>query len=238
MRHKNIISFTTTFFILVICLVSSCKKKGLTYDSPNSVYFTSDSTVYSFVEKASTVARDTVKVTVKLIGNKISTDREVAIIIDSSTAVEGTDFTVLTPTVVKKDSSYATLRISINRTASLKTNSKSIWFRLKNTSDFLIDSTSYPHLRHKIRFTDKLEKPSWWNTYFPMYNYSDTRMQFYIDVFGSTKAPTTSTSTGVGLSLAAVIYALKDALNIYNATHSIPLSDEFGVITWYYASYE
>ncbi|MVT08810.1 DUF4843 domain-containing protein [Chitinophaga tropicalis] len=226
---KSILRYISTA-LLVVLLLGSCKKDIMTYGSEDSVYFTEDSTNYTFVDKKSSVITDTVIVRVKLIGKLSEKDRTLNVTVDSGDAVEGKDYTVLKPVVLQKDSNFVSVKVVLNRTTDLLTKNKKIWLGLKNSDD--IKAADFPpHTQHKLTFSDKVEKPDWWDSYFYLFNYSDTRMRFYIDVMGSTLAPNQYTG-GVGLDFSVVIYLLKAATIEYNQTHTEPLSDEYGPINW------
>ena len=204
----------------------------MTFDaSDNAVYFYTDSTIYSFVEKSSDVVSDTIDVPIKLIGNiDNNTARTLDIVVDSTNAVEGQDFDILSPTVLEADSNYAHLKVLLYRTEDLQTDTKVIVFKLNETSDFKIAQLGGSRNTHMVKFSDQYVMPSWWTTY--LYGaYTLTRHKFYIDVFGSSKS-----YTEMGLAYGTVLYMLRAATIEYNKTHSSPLSDENGVIVWENAS--
>jgi hypothetical protein len=223
----------TCFLIIAIAgmLFTACKKDLMTYDTDNYVQFTGDSTVYTFLDKAATLKQDTVPVRIALIGKLSDADREVSLVVaDSSTAVEGKDFTILGPVLLEKDSAALSARVIVHRTADLTTQSKTIWLGLKSSAS-LKKAIFKNNVKtaYKIVFSDKIEKPSWWDSQFFSYKFSVTRMRFYIDVMGSTASPATfAPSNGTVYTL----YKLKVATLEYNATHATPLADENGPITW------
>lgn len=217
---------------------ASCEKDGMVYEATDGLYFLTDSTVYTFVDKPSSLIKDTVTVELKLIGRLADNDREVRFRVDSTNATQDVDFVMLQPALLQKQTSILQFKIVLNRTENIQTAARNVWFSMDASENFVIDSASYPRLQHKLVFSDRLERPSWWNTHFSPFSYSTTRMQFYIDVFGSVKAPTTNATTGIGIGLGAALYMLKHALNDYNASHPQPLSDEFGLINWSHPSYE
>lgn len=228
---KKFIKYTFVAFLLLSCTMSACKKDIMTYDTFDFVAFTTDSVVYPFFNKATTLTQDTVNVRIKLIGNIAERDRDVNLVIDdSTTAIAGVNYKLITP-VLKKDSNFVSAKVILYRTADLKTSSKVIWFSLKDGSGLKRATYAKNALStFKLRFSDKLEKPDWWDDAFYLYPWTEIRMRFYIDVMGSENAPDTFAPNGSGLYF--TLYKLKTALLEYNATHSTPLTDANGKVSW------
>lgn len=227
--------------ILSILMLASCKKDIMKYDSPDSVYFTGDTSIYSFMDKPTTLTQDTVVVRIKLIGKLSDHARTVNVVLDSTNATVGTDFSIVQPVMLMKDSNFVSCKVVLNRTPVLKDATKNIWLSIQNSAELnvaiLAKDENVPSYApkgsasHRISFSDVFGKPLWWDDYFWRYNYSETRLNFYITVLGSARGPYTREG-GVGYSLSAVTYLLKVALAEYNKTHPVPLSDEYGPITW------
>lgn len=202
------------------------------FDAAGSAYFYNvdfynqslDSTVYSFMDHGN-VTKDTISIGIKLIGKLSDRDRVLNVTVDSTTAKEGTDFKIVTPVILQKDSGVTKVKVVLYRTAGLKTDTKTIWIGIHNSSD--INVANYPgYTSFKIKFSDKLEKPEWWDNYVGfMWPFTETRMLFYISVLGST-------NNFFDENYAGTLYKLKLALAEYNASHAVPLSDEYGLITW------
>lgn len=221
-----------TYHILILALivVAACQKENiLKYNSQDSVYFYNadeynrlyDSIVYTFRDHNS-LTFDTIDVSVMLLGNLSDNDRIVNVIVDSTTASEGTDFKLIIPTIMAKETGTAAVKLVLYRTNDIKTTTKVIRLKLQDSDNLL--AAKYPgRTSFTIKFSDKMEKPSWWPDYF--WQYSETRMLFYISVLGSS-------ADFFSENFAATLYALKVATAEYNATHEVPLQDEYGLITW------
>lgn len=230
---KKIKIYLQATIALALFFTVSCQKENIMkYESDDSVYFYNtidndiftDSTMYSFMDHGS-ATKDTLTIRIKLIGKLSDKDRSVNVAIDSTTATNGTDFKLITPVVLQKDSGYASVKIVLFRTTSIKTDKKTIWVGLHNSDD--INVANYPgYTSFKIMFSDKLEKPMWWDNYLGyMWEYSETRFLFYLSVMGSSTNFFAEDYNGT-------LFKLKVALAEYNATHSTPLADEFGLISW------
>jgi len=218
--------------MLLLMMITACKKDIMTYNTNDYVYFNTDSSVYSFVDKNDDVLKDTVLVRMNLIGKLTNMDREVNVSVESTDAVEGQDFSVLRPVILQKDSTFLSLKVVVNRSGELKDKSKFILFGIHDSEKLKMASLD-TRARHKLRFSDKLEQPSWWDGFFFFpWDYSETRMRFYVKVVGSTKGPGLEADQA-GYEHAVIIYMLKAATATYNEQHpNEPLSDEFGLIDW------
>ena len=227
--------------ILSVSILASCKKDIMKYGSADSVYFTTDSTIYSFMDKETTITKDTMVVRIKLIGKLSDHAREVNVVLDSTDAIEGTDFSFIQPVMLMKDSNFVSCKVVLYRTADLKNTRKTIWFSIQNSAELNAAALAtgedvpsyYPKgfSSHRISFDDVFGKPAWWDSYFRLYQYSETKLNFYIEVMGSSKGPFTGPG-GIGYSSSAVLYLLRVATAEYNKTHPDPLSDEYGPIIW------
>ncbi|MDR2285551.1 MAG: DUF4843 domain-containing protein [Sphingobacterium sp.] len=216
--------------ILAIVMMSSCKKDLMTYNAQDYIYFNADSAVYSFVYQDSHIQQDTFLVRIALTGRVLDYDRVVDVAVeDSSTAIEGKHFDIVRPIVLQKDSSFVNMKVVLRKHPDLSEASRSVWFTLKDSNGLLAQhfANNAKVLTYKLRFSDKLEKPDWWDYYFFDYEYSETRLKFYVKVMGSVTDPDLFKG-----QFAYVVYKLKTALLEYNNTHSEPLSDEYGEISW------
>lgn len=224
---KTISAFVSVTVIMLF-VFSSCQDELMTYDHTDSVYFDSDSLIYSYYVHPSAVTEDTVSIAINLIGTVPGIDREINISVDSTDAVEGTHYDLVKPVILYKDSTTAKLQVILYRTEDIADEAKTIWFSIKNSEDLLTANYS-DNNAFMLRFSDQMEKPDWWDSFFFPHPFSETRMQFYIDVMGSADRPG-SFSPGFGHYY--TIYKLNVALADYNASHDEPLSDEYGLISW------
>lgn len=227
---KNIISTG-----LILVLLYSCETEEVnTFDNKTDyAFFQSDSVLFPYFIKPSSIKIDTVNIKINLLGKFTASDREIKVKLDSASAVEGIDFSVIRPVIMKKDSVEANLKVILFRTPEIAVKTKSIYFSLQESADFL--KPNYPgKTSFKLKFSDKIEKPDWWPWYFYNFPYSLTRMQFYIDVMGSAEAPNVQYPSN---GFYYTIYKLKAGLSEYNKSHAEPLSDEFGIIKWDISEY-
>lgn len=182
------------FYIFFACiLLFACKKDvKLTYDSPDNIYFKKDSTnvetnkpdtsVYSFAYNPSLV-QDTVYMRVIVSGLRVNHDRKFAIkAIDSSTtAVSGVHYEALKPYyTMPKDSGKVWIPIILKNTDPvLATKSLRIGLLISGGEDF---KTELPvATRTKIIvFSNRLEKPIWWDYWAQLPNYSRVAHQLFL----------------------------------------------------------
>lgn len=229
---KNQIKCPIAVIISMLFLLVGCKKEIMTYNASDYIAFTTDSTIYAFYEKVTTLRQDTIDIRLKLIGNVANEDREVLLVVDdSTTAISGKHFKLMSPVILGKDSNFVSAKVILYRTDDLKVDSKEIWFSLRDGKELLKATYAGNSLTtFKLRFSDKLEKPDWWDSYFYLYPWTEVRMQFYIDVMGSPDIPDSFAPNRNGLYY--TVYKLKTALLEYNATHDTPLSDAYGKVSW------
>lgn len=212
--------------ILLQFFLQSCRDDIYVFEQKNDgLSFAGDSITYSFQSDLSE-NEHAIRIPIQLMGLLSKSDRAISVKIDSTSgAIEGKDFNIIAEgSVLKADTNLGYVTIMIRKSEELAEASKSIWISLLNTDDFTINSKMYNNA-FKIRFSDRLEIPDWWN--YTLGEYSEIRHRFYIDVFGSNVSP-----EDLGLTINMVIYRLYVATVTYNSTHSVPLSDSNGPIDW------
>jgi hypothetical protein len=241
--HTNIYAAVLLLFIL-----STACNKGLDgYQNAPGIYFfervdgviasriTSKS--FSFVLYDNSKVSDTQRIKAKIMGLPVATDRSFMAAVDTGTkAVAGTEYKIL-PGVIKANEIIGYLPVVIYRTPDLKTVTKVLNLKIVDGGDFKAGVTE--DARIQLNWTDNLVMPANWNTlpglktYFGVY--SIVKYKFIIDVLGRSDFPIQTNNTLLPgqltnanmLDLKAI---LKDALVVYNNTHSPVLTDETGQI--------
>lgn len=232
-------------FLLV--LVSACSKDITAYQEDSRAYFYDltatqypqqvYSRTFSFATMDNTVTVDTQYIPVKIQGLASDHDRIFAAkaLADSTTAIAGTDYRLL-PGVIKANAFTGMLPLVLFRTAQLKTVTLRLYMSIADTADFKagVDENNY----YLVSWNDDLIKPNNWDTspglklFFG--DYSRVKYEFIISVLhkssfdfltGRTYDPTKITVDQM-YDYAA---QLKSALKTYNATHTPPLTDEYGI---------
>lgn len=244
--------FRTLFVCLVALstsLLSSCEKGIDTYEDDPRLYFFERATdlvqtritskSFSFVPFPPAFIIDTIKIKVKTMGLARDYDRPIkgAAIPAGTTAVEGTNY-AFAEGVIKAGQVDGYLPVVLYRTADIKTKSVTLNLTVAETKDFkpgVVEDQTFT-----LNWSDDLVKPANWdgiislNFYFGAYN--RTKYRFIIDVIGVTDFPLQQ-SGRVPLNpgeysnsmMNDIKLRLKDALAAYNASHTVPLTDENNV---------
>jgi len=240
------------FFILLVpaCLLSACTKQKIAAgtDAQASVYFiytasaattgNIDSLNYSFVDKNSSVTMDTVWLPVRIAGDTADHDRPIklAVISAGTTAVAGTHYKLLNY-VMPKDSFQTSLGVVLIRDPSLQDTSVVLDLQLQPSTDFpvlmkdtlMADGAYYSRKSIRIIITDRLIKPSNWDTYLVSYfgAYSEVKFRFMTGVLGVSSFPNTGPNALKYPQIQYYQTVVRNALVDYNAAHG-PLIDENG----------
>jgi len=237
-------------FLLPACFLGACKKEDIAAgtDARASVYFiyrTSltgsdnvDSLNYTFVGKSDSVKKDTIWLAVRTSGNVADHDRAIGLVAAGAgtTAVEGVHYKLLQYTM-PKDSFQVNLGVVLLRDPSLLDTSVVLNLQLKPSTDFPVlmkdtlmdDGMFFVRNSLKIIFTDRLIKPSNWDTYLVNFfgSYSEVKFRFITGVVGRSSFP----NSGPGaLNFPTLQYyqnIVRNALVEYNAEHGT-LIDENG----------
>ncbi|MFD2968748.1 DUF4843 domain-containing protein [Sphingobacterium bambusae] len=230
-RPLQIVTYVV-FMAVSSSVFVSCEKEYVRYESDDYVKFAGDTSFYTFYTKPSNIIEDTVKVRIDLIGKVSSEDRAINLVVDDSTnAVEGVDFKIQRPVVLKEGAASTTANVILYRTGQLKTQTRTIWLSIKD--DTSLKRAQYKddiYTTYKVAFSDQLKKPSWWDLYFTPMNilYSSGKMQFYIDVIGTDLQP-----LYIPGDFPYVLFRLKTAVLEYRAQNGDYPRDENGDrISW------
>lgn len=156
-------------FGLLAFLQNGCKKAALMpYElSPritiykNGITAGRDSIIYSFAVKEETIAYDTVKLPVRIMGNVAAHDRKIsyAVIPDSTDAPQ--ENYELLPAIVPANSHEGMLWIKVKKTNELKTKERRIWISLKSSEDFQPGAKELQ--TYLIKLNNYLTKPASWD---------------------------------------------------------------------------
>ncbi|PKQ63909.1 hypothetical protein BZG02_07820 [Labilibaculum filiforme] len=163
-------------FILLICLTisfafSSCDSENeFTEFNTSTAYINLvtelDSIEFSFAEEVDEVQSYIIKIPVAIAGVPADIDREykVELIEDESTAATSDwNASSIENLVIKQGAVYDTLRIKLNRTEELKEEVRSLTFRLVSNENFGLGQDDA--LQIKVKFSDILLPPIWWNSW-------------------------------------------------------------------------
>lgn len=218
-------------FLFVTSSLASCKEDtGLLFNAETMVFVQSvpDSTIYTFATRPNTLMQDTVLVNCNIMGRASTSDRPITIIARDSSSAKANYHYKLLPAVVKANTFSAIVPIVLYRRPGLKDSTLHVIFDIKD-NEFL--KAGYPNrLRYKISITDKLGKPTNWETYWKNYfgDYSEVKFRFLITATGR-QAWNGSALPG---DLAYLNGQARYALLIYNQSNP-PLTDEFGNLIFF-----
>jgi hypothetical protein len=239
-------------FILLVpaCYFSACTKQQIAagsdaragiyfvYTTGDGIYDNIDSLNYSFVEKNSTVTMDTLWLPVRIAGSTADHDRPITLapVAAGTTAVAGVHYKLMQYTM-PKDSFQTSLGVVLIRDASLQDTSYVLNLQLQTSNDFpvlmkdtlMADGRLYGKNSIKIIFTDRLIKPSNWDTYLITFfgSYSDTKFRFIAEILGVSSFPSSGPNALKYPQLQYYQNVVRNALVDYNAAHG-PLIDENG----------
>ncbi len=184
--------FRTSIVALLLVIFSSCTQDDpIGFTGKQGVYFnatdgTIDSLYYSFLGKIPDV--DTIKIPLKVMGNKLVTDQLYKVVIDETktTAVEGLHYKKLEESYVFPANKFGTdLKLVVNRNdPALLTEDRVIALKLVPTDDFDLGYSNKVNLR--VFITNRLIKPSYWDTYLYIYfgDYSKVKHNIAINTQG------------------------------------------------------
>lgn len=233
-----------------LLLLASCSKEEGTaaFSAQPSVYFiystslnsiaNMDSTTYSFVEKSSTLQQDTLWLPVRIAGNTADHDRPISLVpvADSSTAVANVHYRLLDYSL-PKNAFQTRLGVVLLRDASLQQQAVSLTLRLQPTADFpvlmkegvMMDGFDYSRNKVRIVFSDKLIKPSNWDTYIATFfgAYSDVKYRFVAATLGVSSFPNTGPNALKFPQMQYYQTVMRNALVAYNAANGT-MKDENG----------
>ncbi|UKJ08579.1 DUF4843 domain-containing protein [Solitalea lacus] len=217
-------------------LLSACSEKDIPgYENDPRMFFqipgsgniaVRDSLMYSFPAHPKVIEADTLWFNACIMGNATPYDREIGIKINTekTTAVEGVNFKIASK-VLPANAFKVRIPIVIYKTG-LKDKSVRLQLEVQDSKDFKIGYNRY----NKAIFIwgDKYLKPDIWdisNYKNAFGTFSETKYAFILNACGITDLPDQADIVMLGYYNAAV----RKAISEYNASHAIPLKDEFGM---------
>lgn len=172
---------------------TSCNQEELeTYSGADNIYFSpalvayvkntlgggtivADSTEFSFSLDNASVTETIYKIPIAVQGKTSSNDRKVKVTIDpSSTAIEGTHFTLPETIIIPAGKQRDTIAVTIFRTPDMKLNTFSLVLNLEENESFatnfktkvtnVLTQKTMSFIRFKLSFNDKSGPPKGWYT--------------------------------------------------------------------------
>lgn len=191
---KKILILSITF--LSLFGLTSCNEEEIeTYKTTDNIYFSPavysfggfnqpliDSTGFSFSLKKTEVNQLIYKIPVRVQGSLSNVDRQIKVTVDpSSTAVQGTHFTLPENIVMRAGKEVDTIAVTVKRTADMKTNNFILVLNLEENDFFTTNMSSkvvnvltgktISFIRFKLSFDDVLVKPrGWFDTYLGVFS--------------------------------------------------------------------
>lgn len=174
-----------TSIIAAVALLTACKKaENLTYHYADNVYFDlepygyKDSILYSFALHPG-IEQDTVWVPLKIAGNRVDKEREYAVkVIDTATtALVNLHYEPLKESYTfRSDSGTQFMPVILyNTDTMLADRTFTLSLQLVPTGDFQTDVSP---VRARLVFSNRLEKPIWWNMWLGGY-YSQVKHMLF-----------------------------------------------------------
>ncbi|WP_207515361.1 DUF4843 domain-containing protein [Longitalea luteola] len=171
--------------IAAVALLAACKKaENVTYRNADNIYFDlephgyKDSILYSFALHPG-IEQDTVWVPLKIAGNRVDRQRVYAVkVIDTaSTALVNLHYEPLKESYTfSSDSGTAFMPVILyNTDTMLVDRTFTLSFQLTPTSDFKTDMAP---VTARLVFSNRLEKPIWWNMWLGGY-YSQVKHMLF-----------------------------------------------------------
>ena len=173
-------------FMAAVVLLTACRKaEKVTYHSSDNIYFDlepfneQDSILYTFAYHPERL-KDTVWVPVSISGNRVNATRiySVKVVDTATTAVVNKHYEPL-KTQYEMPPGYGFVYMPVivyNTDTLMLKQAYSLSLQMVATSDFDVDFSSLIHAR--IVFSNKLEKPVWWDMWLGGY-YSQVKHQLF-----------------------------------------------------------
>lgn len=235
---------------LILAAFASCKKSELTsFEEKPMVHFykrfddpKKDSFLYSFAIMPPERTKDTIKLPVRISGIAADRDRTINLkpVADSTTAVEGTDYTIHSA-IVRAGHYNDSIVLIVLRSPEMKTKEKRLVLEIIPSEDFDPGLYNTPSgdgvvkltggsVRMLVRINDFLTKPSNWDSWLVYFfgDYSQVKYRFIIDVIGTGEFPSGPTGLPYG-QFVAYQQLMKQELDKYEAEHG-NMIDENGDI--------
>jgi len=201
-----------TVALVSLAILPGCKKDNyqLYEEKQNSVYFDfstqqdRDSVTFTFAYTPDMLS-DTFYLPVRISGNRVSHAQiyKVVVMDSGTTAKPGLDYAPLKDSyTITADSGFAWLPVVLlNNDTALTQHSVALNLRLASSPDLGVGLPDI--ITARVLISNKLEKPSWWDTW-GLTNYSDEKYQLYI--IGSGGRHDLPTGDGYGLYAPQALY--------------------------------
>ncbi len=170
LRFKSLRFKALSLFIVNCSLfaVLSCNEHYMTYEpQADGTYFKDDSTSFSFGVTPVEITTHTLEIPVYVLGTVPHVDRDFAVeaVADSSTAVEGVQYTI-GRTVIPADSVRGYIPVTINRNKLEGSYSEGyvyyqLYLRLKENENFH-PTLSSDEQYFKVKFSNAVDRPEWY----------------------------------------------------------------------------
>lgn len=177
----------TGLFLLVLCIVSSCKKEKLmTYNTEDNIYFKYtvtgnfiDTANFSFGYAPLSVQDSVFRIPVFVTGAPSDHDRvyNVTAVADSTTAIAGTNYILPSPAIFRAGHVIDTLTVKFLRAANLQQGVRKLYLRLEPSDELKTGITSFATnvvgelniLNFRFNITDNIGPGSYWTGVFQPY---------------------------------------------------------------------
>ena len=182
----NKILILSIIFLSFLGLIS-CNQEGIApYEDTDNIYFSNamfapnkisapliDSTGFSFGLDNPGITQRIFKIPIRVQGKLSNVDRKVKVTIDpTSTAVEGTHFSLPENIVMAAGKEVDTILVTVFRAPDMKTNSFTLVLNLEENEFFttkmktkvvnVLTQKTMSFIRYKLTFDDKLTQPAGW----------------------------------------------------------------------------
>lgn len=194
----------TGLCLLALGLFSSCKKETLTtYNTEDNIYFKYtvtnnfiDTANFSFGYSPLTTQDSLFKIPVFVTGSLSDHDRvyNIGVVADSTTAIEGTNYVLPSPAIVRAGMLVDTLTIKFIRAANLQQGARTLKIRLEPSEELKTDVTSFATnvtgelniLNFRFNITDNIGPGNYWTGIFQAYfgNFSVKKVRLINSVAG------------------------------------------------------
>lgn len=179
---------------ILCCWLAGCKKDAVDQYGEASYVFLANSggdtsamkpIEYSFAFHPG-ANRDTVPVTLRLIGKLKDLDRPVTITVDAAqTTALASDYELVNPTVLRAGRAVDTIGLVVHNSDRLKTGKLKIRLVLNENEYFQLGPPANRYV--DITFSDMIARPAWWNSTVEtnfLAKYSDTKYRLFIEATG------------------------------------------------------
>lgn len=184
---NHICSFFTA--ALTAALLASCSTDDIeTFGHDHYLSFSKSEMTYSFAFEDALVKEKEVEIPVEYAGRYINSDTKFTItaITDKSTAKEGVDYKPIDAgqQVIPANDNMGKAKVTLLRTTAQKDEAVVLVLAITPDQRFLAGPTD----TLRLNISDKLVKPSWWDTYSYDYlgNYNDEKMLLLLEFMGVT----------------------------------------------------